>query len=86
MEFWLISRPLVATPPALAALAGAKRTPACWNSWMASGRQGMLAPSATAMVPCFTMVLAISPSISFWVAQGRAMSQGTFQMPRKPSV
>ena len=43
MEFWLISRPEVATPPALAALAGANSTPAACRISMASGVEGMLA-------------------------------------------
>ncbi|CAN4012606.1 Holin, partial [Dysosmobacter welbionis] len=51
MEFWLISRAEVATPPALAALAGAKRRPAACRASTASGVQGMLAPSATAKQP-----------------------------------
>ena len=42
MLFWLISSALVATPPALAALAGANSRPASWNTWMASGREGIL--------------------------------------------
>ena len=37
----------------------------------------MLAPSETAMQPFLTSVRASSPSSSFWVAQGRATSQGT---------
>ena len=48
MEFWLISSALVATPPALAALAGPKSTSFARSSSMASGVQGMFAPSATA--------------------------------------
>ena len=47
-EFWLISRADVATPPALAALPGAKRMPDFWRSFVASRVVGMLAPSATA--------------------------------------
>ena len=86
MEFWLISRPEVATPPALAALAGAKSTPCSWRYAVASRVVGMLAPSATAKQPCSTRALAPSRGSSFWVAQGRAMPQGTVQMPWQPST
>ena len=86
MLFWVISRPLVATPPALAALAGPKSTPARWKAAIASGVEGMFAPSATAFTPFLISVSALSPSSSFWVAQGRAMSQGTVQMPLQPGV
>ena len=85
MEFWLISRADTATPPALEALAGAKSTPADWKASMASGVEGMLAPSATAKQPFLIRALAPSRGSSFWVAQGRAMSQGTFQMLTQPS-
>ena len=46
---------------------------------MASGVLGMLAPSQTTVQPPFTRASADSLLISFWVAQGRAMSQGTVQ-------
>ncbi len=36
--------------------------------------EGMLAPSATSFTPAFTSFSASPSSISFWVAQGRAMS------------
>ena len=49
MEFWLISSALTATPPALAALAGANSRPALRKMSMAAGVEGILAPSATAM-------------------------------------
>ena len=55
-------------------------------AWMASGVQGMLEPSKTALQPLDTSSLAESVSISFWVAQGMAMSQGTDQMPAQPST
>ena len=48
MEFWHISSALVATPPALAAFAGPNSTLFCWKTSMASGVDGMFAPSATA--------------------------------------
>ena len=63
--FWLISRAEVATPPALAALAGPKRMPLLWNTATAPGVEGMLAPSATAFTPLATSSLADSSSISF---------------------
>ena len=53
---------------------------------MASGVSGMFAPSKTPMQPLAMRAFAPSRSISFCVAQGRAMSQGMVQMPRKPSV
>ena len=53
---------------------------------MASGVLGMLAPSHTTLQPPATRILALSPSSSFWVAQGRAMSQGMVQMPAQPGV
>ena len=51
MAFWLISRPEVATPPALLALPGANRMPACSKRFTASAVDGMLAPSATQITP-----------------------------------
>ena len=51
----------------------------------ASGVQGMLAPSATAKQPFLIRALADSRFSSFWVAQGRAMSQGTCHTPEQPS-
>ena len=80
-----ISRADVATPPALAALAGPKRTPAFWNTAIASGVEGILAPSATANTPLATRALADSSLISFCVAHGRAMSHLIVQMPLQPS-
>ena len=75
----------LATPPALAALAGPNRIPAFWKAAMAPGVLGMFAPSATALTPLAMRVLASSSFSSFWVAQGSAMSQGMVQMPL-PSV
>ena len=75
--FWLISNPDVATPPALLALPGLNRIRAACNASIASGVEGMLAPSATHFTPFLISVWASSPFNSFWVAQGRAMSQGT---------
>src|SRR5690606_17514389 len=77
-EFWDISMPEVATPPALDAFPGAKSTLASWKDWMALGVEGILAPSATAMHPFLIKAAASASPSSFWVAQGRAMSQGTF--------
>ena len=65
MEFWLISSALTATPPALAALAGANSRPAFWKMAMASGVEGILAPSATAMAPPLTISSASAAVISF---------------------
>ena len=84
-EFWLCSRPEVATPPALAALPGMNRIFFSTNSSVASRVEGMFAPSATAKQPFASRVFASSPFNSFWVAQGRAMSQGMVQIPL-PSV
>src|SRR5690554_7530077 len=85
MEFWDISRPLTATPPALDALPGAYRIFAAWNTSTAFKVDGMLAPSATQKQPLPTRVSASFSSSSFWVAQGRATSQGKFQ-GRTPSA
>ena len=77
MWFWLISRPEVATPPALDALPGAYRILAFRKASTASSVDGMFAPSATQMTPLASRVAASLPSSSFWVAQGRAMSHFT---------
>src|SRR3546814_1737386 len=77
--FCCISNAEVATPPALAALPGAKSTPASWKMRTASGVDGMFAPSPTAITPFFTSMLASLPVSSFCVADGMAMSQGTSQ-------
>ena len=53
---------------------------------MAPGVEGMLAPSNTPMQPLAMRVSAAVSPISFWVAQGMAMSQGTVQMPEQPST
>ena len=50
--------------------------PADWKASTASGVEGMLAPSATTAQPPRSRVAALSPSSSFWVAQGRATSPG----------
>ena len=51
IEFWLISRPEVATPPALAALPGAKGIFFSTKSFQASAVQPMLEVSTTALTP-----------------------------------
>ena len=51
--------------PALAALPGAYRILASWNTRIASGVEGMFAPSLTAMTPLATNCLASSPFNSF---------------------
>ncbi|MCY1436087.1 hypothetical protein D9M71_522020 [compost metagenome] len=75
MAFCDISRPLTATPPALDALPGANRMPASMKISTASRVVGMLAPSATHRQPLRNRARASSASSSFWVAQGKAMSQ-----------
>ena len=84
--FWLISSAETATPPALAAFAGANSTPACWNAAVASSVEGIFAPSPTASTPLAISALADASLISFCVAQGRAIWQGIVQMPEQPSV
>src|SRR5919202_1901327 len=70
-----------ATPPALTVLPGPKATlSAPRKACIASGVQGMLAPSPTAMQPFSMSFLASPSSSSFWVAHGRATSQGISQM------
>src|SRR3989339_1538860 len=83
--FCAISNPETATPPALAALAGPKATLFFKKTLIASGVEGMLAPSATAQTPFSTKVSADFLLISFWVAFGRAMSHLMVQMPLQPS-
>jgi hypothetical protein len=82
LGFCCISRARAATPPALAALPGAKRTSASANARTASGVVGMLAPSTTVVQP-FLMRAAASASVSsFCVALGIATSQGKSQTRR----
>ena len=76
MLFCVISRPEVATPPALLALPGLYNIFAPWKSAIASGVLGMLAPSVTQKHPFFSRFSASAFSISFCVAHGMAMSQG----------
>ena len=52
---------------------------------MASGVDGMFAPSTTTLQPFFTRASADSPLTSFWVAHGNAMSHGTVHTPEQPS-
>ncbi|CKY24929.1 Uncharacterised protein [Mycobacterium tuberculosis] len=54
--------------------------PASRNVRTASGVEGMLAPSPTAITPFFTSVRASWPLSSFWVADGIATSAGTSQI------
>jgi len=51
IEFWVISKPEVATPPALAALPGPKRIFAAKYTSIASGVDGIFAPSNTQIHP-----------------------------------
>src|SRR5215467_2764050 len=76
--FWAISRPDVATPPALAALAGPYRIFASRNILVASSVDGMFAPSATSLHPFFSRLAASFAVISFCVALGKAQSPFTF--------
>lgn len=78
--FCCISSADVATPPALAALPGAKATPASRSTLIAAGVVGMFAPSATTLTPFFTSAVAALSSSSFSVADGKATSQGTSQI------
>ena len=72
-EFWLISRAEVATPPALEALPGTKRTPLSCRYWVASRVVGMLAPSQTAVTPLATS--AFGPyAAAFVILCGRSCS------------
>ena len=82
--FWDISRPDVATPPAFAALPGAKYTPLAITYSVASVEVGMFAPSTTYLQPPATSFLASSSSSSFCVAHGMAMSHFSPQ-GRSPS-
>ena len=50
-ELCAISKPEVATPPALAALPGPNNTPAACKASVASMVVGILAPSATNLTP-----------------------------------
>ena len=50
------------------------------NTLIPAGVVGILAPSPTAMQPFLTRVRASGLSISFWVAEGMATSQGISQM------
>src|SRR5512133_1008535 len=77
IEFWLISRPDVATPPAFAAFPGPKAIFDFRNTSTASGVDGIFAPSETATQPFLTSVFASSALTSFCVAQGRAISHLT---------
>ena len=78
-EFWLISRPEVATPPALDAFPGAYKIFAARNLFTASMFDGMFAPSATSLQPLSRSFCASSPRSSFCVAQGNAQSHFTSQ-------
>ena len=78
-ELCAISKPEVATPPALAALPGPNNTPASKKASVASIVVGMFAPSATNFTPFLIKAFASKISNSFWVAQGRAISAFTSQ-------
>ena len=77
IEFWLISKPDVETPPALAALPGPNSILAFKNTLIASIVDGILAPSETQKQPFLTNNLASASLISFCVADGNATWQGT---------
>src|SRR5699024_2776433 len=78
--FWDISSDETATPPAFAAFAGANRISLSRNRSTASVVDGILAPSPTTLTPLSINVLAVSSSISFWVAHGNAISHGIDQI------
>ena len=84
--FCCISSAEVATPPALAALPGPNLTPACWNMRIASGVQGMFAPSPTATTPFLISLRASLPVSSFCVAEGMATWHGTSQITPAPDL
>src|SRR4030042_3107644 len=85
IEFCVISRPDVATPPALAALPGPNRIFAFRNTSTASGVEGIFAPSETARHLFLTSSPASSLLISFWVALGNARSHLMLHV-RSPST
>ena len=78
-EFCDISKPEVATPPALDAFPGANWTLAAWNAVIASGVEGIFAPSATHFTPFAISAFASASFNSFWVAHGKAISTFTSQ-------
>ena len=78
MLFWLISSAEVATPPALAGLAGRKQNAVfleILGGLQGGGHVGALCHSDS--TPFATSAFASSSSSSFCVAQGRAMSHFT---------
>src|SRR5699024_1307412 len=83
--FCAISSADTATPPAFAAFAGANKTSLLRNTSIASLVDGILAPSPTAFTSLAIKALAVSSSISFWVAHGNAISQGIDQMEEQSS-
>src|ERR1700688_462613 len=74
MLFCDISNPDVATPPALAALAGPYKTFASRNARVASRVLGIFAPSLTTFTPFLMRLAASFALISFCVALGHAQS------------
>src|SRR4029077_10497435 len=74
IEFWLISRPEVATPPTFAALPGPNRIFFCMNRSTAVRTLGLFAASETTYTPLLSRFLACSAVISFSVAHGKAQS------------
>src|SRR4029453_16040127 len=74
MEFWLISRPEVATPPAFAALPGPTRIFFSMNRSTAAGTLGMLAASDTRKQPLLPSFLAFSVFFFFSLPHGKAQS------------
>src|SRR5205814_3085574 len=74
IDFWLISRPEVATHPAFAAFPGPNRIFFARNRSTAAGTLGMLAASDTRYQPLLTSFFASSAVISFSVAHGNAQS------------
>ena len=79
IEFCVISKPDVATPPALDAFPGENNNLFSKNSSIASNVQGMFAASVTHLHPFATKFLASSMFSSFCVAAGIATSHFTSQ-------
>ena len=70
-EFWVISKPEVATPPAFAAFPGANNIFAFRKTSIASLVEGIFAPSLTHLHPLLTSIFASLPFNSFCVAHGK---------------
>ncbi len=85
--FWLISKAGGSNAASVGCLSQGKTgcRSAAGKRWH-QGVESMLAPSATSSSHWQPEPWHRPTANSFWVAQGRAMSQGTVQMPRLPST